>query len=117
MKTRMLATLIVSWGLIGVPALCHGGMLVECCEDACPDEDGPSQPRECSSCIALCNATVSPSNQNGGPDVEPNVPVAGVAVAPIMIRREILHERNPAWLAQRPRRNLPYPVPDRPLLV
>ncbi len=114
---RMLATLIVSWGLIGVPALCQGGILVECCEDACPGESEPSEPCQCSSCLELCNAAVSHTEQSSGSNIERNVSPMDAAIPPVMIWRENVREGSTAWLAYLIREHLPYPVPDRPLLV
>jgi hypothetical protein len=117
MKMRLLATLIVSWGLIGVPALCQGGILVECCEDACPDEGESSRPCECSACIAMCNAVVSHKDQVSNPSLERNVAQVDIAPNPISAWREPAQQGWPTRYTRQQRKNLPYPIPDRPLLV
>jgi hypothetical protein len=117
MKMRLLPALIVSWGLIGVPALCQGGVLVECCEDACPDEGESSQPCECSACIALCNAAVSHKDQVSKSSLERNVVQVDIAPSFISAWREPAQQGWPTCYAFRQRMNIPYPIPVRPRLV
>ncbi len=117
MKVRMLPTLLVSWGLIGVVALCQGGILVECCEDASPDEGELSQTCECSACIALCNAAASHKDQVSKPSPGRSVVQVNIALKSISVWREATHKDWRTRCAYPQRMNIPYPIPLRPLLV
>jgi hypothetical protein len=117
MKLRLVATLIVSWGLIGVPALCQGGILVDCCEDACPDEGESSQPCECSECIALCNVAVSHNDQVSDPNLERDVVNVDIDATPASAWHEPAPQGWPTCQPCQQRMNIPYPIPVRPLLV
>ena len=56
MAMRVVLILIALWGFVGVPALCEGGLLVDCCDEACPGQEDEGQECECSICLEVCEA-------------------------------------------------------------
>ena len=139
---RILALLAAVWGLVGVPALCRAGVLVECCApthpadkdrhgcpdecpngchdelpDKCPGDTGSSDERDCSSCADICNSVTLPTGKLGGEDVE-------ITLAPVVPTTEALGSSlpsvryaSPDVFNRWPHENLPFPTSDRPLLI
>lgn len=81
--TEKLACFVAIWALVAAPALCRAGVLKACCapgqpaqktkvvEDDCckknssgsPAEE--SEPRECDTCVHVCDATASAPQLDG----------------------------------------------------
>ena len=139
---RILALLVAVWGLVGMPALCRAGVLVECCvpthhadedPDGCPDEcpngcpdefpgkcpddtDSPDE-RDCSSCADICNSISLPTGRPGCEDAEITlVPVVPTTEAPASGLLSVPYA-SPDVLSRWPHENLPFPISDRPLLI
>lgn len=125
-----------------MPALCRGGVLVECCvptqraeetsngcpdeypnscpdesPDKCPDETRSSEERDCSSCADICNSVSLTTGKLGSEDVE-------IILAPVVPTTEALAGGRPLVrdasadaFNGRPRETLPFPTSDRPLLL
>ena len=139
---RILALLATIWGLVGMPALCRAGVLVDCCvlthhageesrgcpdecpsgcpdesPDKCPDDTESSDERDCSSCADICNSVCLPTGKQGSADME-------ITLAPVVATTGALagglpsvRYASPDAFTQRPRENLPFPTSDRPLLL
>ena len=139
---RTLALLPVVWSFVGVPTLCRAGFLVECCAPAaplhteshgnpdecpdkcpghepheCPDGTESPEPRDCGSCAEACNA-VSPHQKTVANEELTSTPATTVATPRAYASRDAspshaLPDIFDGW----PRKYLPYPVSDRPLLI
>lgn len=134
MGTR-LVTIMMVWLLAGPPALCRGGMLVQCCDhvpaqsadvvgrsgccdehrstDPEPQPPSRSAPLRCGSCAAVCSGATKLPDEAIGPVL------SGWAFLPLVVYVESLcsqHavrslERSPGAL------NLPYPWSELPLRI
>ena len=135
---RILALLTAVWGLVGMPALCRAGVLLDCCAPTheaeetsqdCPDECPKSCPdeypddtkscdeRDCSSCADICNSVFLTSGKMGSEDAEitcvPAIPTPATLADGLPSARSASHDAFNRW----PRKNLPFPISDRPLLL
>jgi hypothetical protein len=142
LEMRILTLLAAVWGLVGMPALCRAGVLVDCCApthhpeeaapgcpEACPkgcpgespDQDadgtGSSDQRDCSSCADICKSVSWAPKKTAGVDF-------ANTVTPVVATTATLATGPPSapyislgvshgW----PYQDLPFPISDRPLLL
>jgi len=136
LMTRATVKLLMMWLLVGPPALCRAGVLVECCDHeseetaasatvespCCGDADtgcGSEEPapdpmpRRCGSCADMCAAVVKPSGDSNSTTfaVLLVLPVNVVSKAPLA--PDTGQHFSPS--CQRP--SPPYPPSDLPLLI
>lgn len=113
--TRSFMLITAVWGLWAMPVLCASGMLDECCEHRCADEEHDEC--ECSECVGLCNARVTKPNADPSTSEVESVFQATLSSGTHSI--ELVTTPNyyaRAWLHP-PRITLPFPPSDRPLLL
>ena len=139
MFMRILALVAVVWSFVGMPMLCRAGVLVECCDsgvpargkshdtpvqrpckcpnEKCPENTGPSEPRDCDSCTESCNG-VSPHSKHTDDDDLAITLVAAPAATQALADERLPHRyRSHDASAEQLLEHLPYPVSDRPLLI
>ncbi len=139
---RILVLLVAVWGLVGMPAFCRAGVLVECCvlmhraeeeshgcpdecpndcpgelPNKCPGDTGSSDERGCSSCADICRSVFLPTGKPGCGDAEttlaPVVPTTEALTSELPLLRYASRDVFYQW----PHENLPFPTSDRPLLI
>ena len=132
---RVLVNLSMVWFLAGPPALCRGGMLVQCCEhepaessavasrSSCCDKDhsggterqptSPQAPRKCGNCVTVCFGVTKPSDDSIDPIL------VGWAFLPLFVGQDSTPPRCTIRNFERPMfpHKLPFPPSDVPLLI
>ena len=113
--TRSFMLITAVWGLWAMPVLCASGMLDECCEHRCSEEEHDDC--DCSECVGLCNARVTKPDTDSGASGVNIVLHATRATSRDSIGLVISSNYDAmAWLHP-PRITLPFPPSDRPLLL
>jgi len=135
--TRLSVKLVMMWLLLGPPALCRAGVLVQCCHldsiqtldpgepvasPCCVDEDTDSgvsdpapdpMPRRCGTCAGVCASVAKPSDDSNSTTLAAFLvlPASVVTVTPItrVTSRDMSRS---SWLT-----SLPFPPSDLPLLI
>lgn len=137
LMSRLSVRVWMAWLLIGPPALCRAGVLVDCCAHESTQSTAPTEtvespccekheseedaalltperiPRKCGDCAGVCNSVAKPSDDTGLNTLAVS-PVAVVPVAseaPMPVQGNLDPHRTPIHTGP------PYPPSDLPLLI
>lgn len=132
---RLAVKLVMVWLLLGPPALCRAGVLVQCCDHesegtpdpsdsvaspCCADEGSDSgssdsapdsTPRRCGTCAGVCASVAKPTDDSNSTTLAAFlVPPTNVVTVAAITR--VTNMSRLSWLT-----SLPFPPSDLPLLI
>ncbi len=137
LMTRTAVKLLMAWLLVGPPALCRAGMLVECCERGSAETADPSAtvespccrdgdagcdsrqpapdptPRRCGTCASACVTVAKPSDDSN----YTTFAVLLVLPVDVVLETPLAPDTSRHLSCSCRRSTRPYPPSDLPLLI